>query len=89
VSNALQQQGTLTGALQLPSKEAPKGTVAELHQSAPGGAKGEETVFFLFADGSVSKKLKELASTGSTATVTGVVTKEGYRVVQISNIGKN
>ena len=85
---AADQSGTQTGMLYAPSKEAPRGTVAELHQPAPGGAKGEETVFYLFADGGVARQLRDLANRGSSATVTGIVTKEGYRVTSISNVQK-
>jgi hypothetical protein len=77
------QTGSISGTLQLPSKEAPKGAVAELHQAQPGVAKGAETIFYLFADGSIARKLKELAGKGAQSTVSGVVTEKGYQVTAI------
>lgn len=77
------QTGSISGTLHMPEKEAPRGAVAALHQ--PGGAKGEESIFFLFADGSTEKKLRDLAKKGATVTVSGTITKDGYRVTSISN----
>ena len=75
------QTGSLTGTLHMPEKEAPKGATAALHQGSGAG----ETIFFLFAaDGNTEKKLKDLAKKGATATVTGVITKDGYRVTSVS-----
>jgi hypothetical protein len=79
-----EQTGSISGTLGFPSKEAPHGCVAEMKVPAAGAAKGEETVFYLFADGSVGRKLKDLAGKGASATVSGAVTKEGYRVTSIS-----
>ncbi len=80
---AQDQTGTISGTLHLPEKEAPRGCVAALHQ--PGTTKGEESIFFLFADGSTEKKLKDLAKKGANVTVSGSITKDGYRVTAISN----
>ena len=80
-----QQTGSISGSLGLPSKEAPNGCVAEMKVAAAGATKGEDTIFYLFADGSVAKKLKDMAQKGQSATVTGVVTEKGYRVVSINS----
>jgi len=81
------QTGSISGTIMPPSKEAPKGSVAELHQPQPGAAKGEETVFYLFADGSAARQLKDLANKGAMATVTGIVTEKGYKVMSVSKGG--
>ena len=80
-----EQTATITGVVAMPSNEAPKNCTAELKVSASRGAvKNDEVTYFLFADGNNAKKLKELASRGQTATITGVAAKEGYRVTNIS-----
>ena len=84
---AVDQTGSLTGSIHVPEKEAPRDAVASLHQAGVAG--GEETIFFLFADGSVGRNLKDLAKKNATATVSGVITKEGYRVTSISNVIKS
>jgi hypothetical protein len=81
--------GTVTGTIHPPSKEAPRGAVAELHQAAPAGDKGGDIVFFLFADGKESRTLRDLANRGGSATVTGEVTEKGYRVTSVSNAQKS
>ena len=78
------QTGSLNGSLHAPDKEAPKGC-SELHQ---GGATGGTSIFYLYAEGSVAKQLKDLANKGASATVAGVITEKGYRVTSISNIVK-
>ncbi|HLX59876.1 MAG TPA: hypothetical protein VKX17_01220 [Planctomycetota bacterium] len=81
------QTGSISGTIMMPSKEAPKGCVAELHQPQPGAAKGEETVFYLFADGKESRQLKDIANKGGMATVTGIVSEKGYKVTSVSKGG--
>ena len=81
------QTGSISGSIHAPEKEAPKGCIAELHQS--GAAGGGESIFYLFADGSNAKQLKDLANKGGSATVAGVVTEKGYRVTGISNVVKS
>ena len=81
-----EQTGTLSGSIQPPEKEAPKGAIASLHVA--GANKGEESITYLFADGSLAKQLKELANKGGSATVAGTITKDGYRVTAISNVVK-
>lgn len=83
---AVDQTGSLTGSIQFPEKEAPHDAVVSLHQAGTGGA--GETIFFLFADGSIAKNLKDLAKKGASATVSGTIVKEGYRVTSISKIVK-
>jgi hypothetical protein len=81
-----EQTGTLSGSIQPPEKEAPQGAIASLHQA--GANKGEESITYLFAEGSLAKQLKELANKGGSATVAGTITKNGYRVTSISNVVK-
>ncbi len=76
-----EQTGSISGTLSSPGKEAPNGCTAQL--AVGGTGKGDETYYYLFGDGSIGKKLKELAQKGASVTVSGVVTKEGYRVTSI------
>src|SRR5258706_4885254 len=78
------QTGSISGSIMMPSKEAPKGATAELHQPQPGAAKGEETIFYLFADGSAARQLKDIANKGGMATVTGIVTEKGDTVTSVT-----
>lgn len=81
-----EQSASLSGTIHPPGQGTAKGAVAEIHVAQAG--QKQEVSYALFADGGVSRQLKELANKQQSATITGVITKDGYRVTQVSGVGK-
>lgn len=77
-----EQSGSMTGTIHPPGQGSPKGAVAEIHVAQAG--QKQEVSYALFADGGVGRTLRDLANKGASATITGVITKDGYKVTNVS-----